>query len=126
MKKFLIIVLMVGLLFSVSACANGFWEPLSKTERILFVGFLVTEGVDWAMTRYISDNPNNFSEMNPILGEHPTIGEVDRYFSTCILGTYLITKALPDRLREPFLLSGIVFEVMVVKHNYELGVKFKF
>lgn len=40
---------------------------------------------DWAQTIVIARNPLVWSEMNPILGRHPSPGRVHAYFTLCCL-----------------------------------------
>lgn len=50
----------------------------------------VTRLVDWGQTRYIAKHPDRFREVNPLIGDHPSIGEVNRHF---IVSTALMFAA---------------------------------
>lgn len=40
----------------------------------------VAHVIDWGQTRYIARHPDQWCELNPVLGEHPSLGGVNRYF----------------------------------------------
>lgn len=50
----------------------------------------VTRLVDWGQTRYIAKHPDRFREVNPLIGDHPSLGEVNRHF---IVSTALMFAA---------------------------------
>jgi len=80
---------------------------------------------DWLQTRYISTHPNEWSELNPIIGEHPAPGSVNSYFSIIMVIVGIIGFALPA----PWGCYGFalvaMFEAIVVARNAYKGVKFK-
>ena len=45
--------------------------------------------LDWRQTLTIARNPRTESEINRILGPHPSVAEVCRYFLICMVGTAL-------------------------------------
>jgi hypothetical protein len=94
---------------------------------------------DWGQTRDISmrhcDSPQyrgaykcygGYSDINPFIGDKPSMDEVDRYMlSTAILHAG-ITKSLPRKYREKFQLVTIGIEAGFVHHNAKLGLKVRF
>lgn len=107
------------------------WEQKDKKEwdktDSLLLGTAVTLlAVDWNQTRTIARNPDRFHETNQILGNHPSVGKVNGYFATAIIGTVGVAMALPSEYRK-FWLGGItVLEVSVTQHNRSLGIKTSF
>jgi hypothetical protein len=87
------------------------------------IGLLV---IDWGQTRAIATEPDRFRERNPILGEHPSRGEVDRYFALSVAATAGLSYVLPDPYRTWFLTGVVVLEASAVINNHQLGVKVSF
>ncbi len=68
----------------------------TKTDKVLF---WVNTGVlllDWGETLNIARNPERLSEINPILGKHPSLAKVNWYFGTSVVvhgvASYLLTR----------------------------------
>src|SRR6266853_3835043 len=66
------------------------------------LGYSLLHGIDWAQTRTIAKNPNQLHETNPILGEHPSVGKVNNYFLSTLLGHWFLANALPPDARKLF------------------------
>lgn len=109
------------ILFSASASAE--WTSADTTRQAIFTGVLA---LDWAQTRYIAKHPDEFNEINTILGYRPTPGRVDGYFASSALIHVGISYLLPDRYRRVWQNVSIGFEAGVVARNYKLGVGFNF
>jgi hypothetical protein len=106
---------------------QGFWDsrdPWTKQDTYWQIGVLVTQVIDWGQTREIVVNPEYY-EKNPILGEEPTLQEVNRYFIVCITGNYLIAKVLPKNWRRKWQVGSISCQAYYINNNYELGIKMK-
>lgn len=107
---------------------QGFWasrDPWTKQDTYWQLGVLVTQIIDWGQTREIAVNPEYY-ETNPILGKHPTLQEVDRYFIACIAGNYLIAKALPNNWRRKWQIGSMLFQTYFITNNYRFGLKISF
>ena len=116
--------LLVALFFFASAVQGG--EPWSKQEKYIGAAALTLHVADWAQTRYIARHPERFYEKNPFLGEHPTIGEVNRFFIGSAVVTYLIADWLGGDARPVFLITVSAVKFGAVHHNYQIGVKMEF
>lgn len=81
--------------------------------------------IDYGQTRSIVGHPT-FYEQNPLLGEHPTMGRVNRHFALSALASYLIADALPSEQRTWFLRGLALVQVGVVAHNVSLGIRMDF
>lgn len=107
---------------------QGFWDrrdSWTKQDTYWQIGVLVTQIIDWGQTREIAVNPKYY-EKNKILGENPTLHEVNRYCIICIAGNYLIAKALPNNWRRKWQAGSILFQTYYINNNYELGIKMNF
>jgi hypothetical protein len=116
--KYMAILMM---LFSITAEAD--WSRADTTRQSIFTGVLA---LDWAQTRYIAKHPDEFHEINTILGEHPTTGRVDKYFASATLIHWGASYVLPDKYRAIWQNVSIGFEAGVVARNINLGIGFKF
>lgn len=112
-----------ALLSSCSVAAGDAW---SEDQRKMGAALAAVTIVDWAQTRFIADNPERFHETNLIIGRHPSIGRVDRYFATSMLIGAAVLDALPTEYRDYALRAGLVLEVLVVSNNARIGVGVKF
>jgi hypothetical protein len=111
---------------------------------------LVLRVIDWGQTRDIADSytpgcvvydgrieynyPDGYehSETNPILGKHPSLNEVDTYFSI-VIGIDLFIVCLSHKnpeywaeFKKYWQIIGITLETYCVTHNWQLGIGFKF
>lgn len=78
--------------------------------------------MDWAQTRTIARNPDRWNEVNPILGEHPSVGRVDAYFAVMALSHMAVSDVLPTEYRDTWQYLSIGFEAGFVGHNLSLGI----
>lgn len=100
--------------------------PFSDDDKLRQRAAMIGLGIDALQTKYIADNPDKFYEKNPILGEHPKEGDVDKYFLASMLGNYLLARILPPKLR-PFLQNSTIrTQADMVANNANLGIGFKF
>jgi hypothetical protein len=81
-------------------------------------------GADFAQTEYIARHPQQYYELNPILGKHPTQGAVAVYFA----GVAAVNVAAEYKLRQPWnhvvIYWTIGSEALVVPRNAHIGIKF--
>ena len=88
--------------------------------------YLTLHALDWAQTRTIARHPERWTERNPILGEHPSVGRVDRYFALTAVGHVGVAHALPPEWRKWFQRSTITLEAVIVGRNRHLGIAVDF
>ena len=121
MNKLLALVLV---LFSTLTWAdNRSWSESEKTWGIVTANLLL---LDYATTRDLSHRYNEgYHENNPILGRHPSTGQVDLYFVTAGLATWLIADNL-DGHRKTFLQAVSAIELICVGNNIRIGLKVRF
>ena len=99
------------------------WTPADKALLATSTALLI---VDWGQTRYIAKNPDRFHELNPILGRHPSVGRVNTYFATAIIGNYLLADWLGPTNRKLYLGGITALETVVVIRNNGIGIKVAF
>jgi hypothetical protein len=117
------------ILFTVPVMAENKWEETDTVLILLCVA-------DWAQTRDIATNRSDpcitfdqsgftYNEINPILGRHPTLEQVDMYFLASISANILIIKYANPKIKKWWTIIGIATETYFVSHNVQIGVKFK-
>lgn len=81
--------------------------------------------MDWAQTRHIAANPDQWRELNPLLGSHPDAARVNRHFAFGLLGGAAFAHFLPE-YRMVFLKTAFVIEAFMVGRNAHLGIRMSF
>lgn len=102
------------------------FAPFSGDDKTRQKVILATQFIDMLQTRDIANNPDKYYEKNPMLGEHPSEGDVAKYFVASMLGNYLLSKALPPKLRPYFQNVSIGTQAGMITNNANLGIGFKF
>ena len=141
MKKCLVIVFLV--IASVSHAEDKWtWTKTDTALQSVTVALMV---VDWGQTLDIADskvtncypswdntasvkstNYYTASEVNPILGEHPSRGSVNLYFASVIVGHTAVARLLPKPYRTFWQAIWIGGEITAVGHNHTAGFRVKF
>lgn len=118
MKKTIGAVLMAT---GITANAQSFsdWSTLDKT---LLVASTAANVVDWGQTRTIAMNPDRWSETNPFLGKHPSVGEVNTYFISRLILVPVLAHYLPE-YRTAILSLWLAIGVGYSGHNHSIGLK---
>ena len=111
-------------------------EEWTKTDYALLGGAMTLLVVDWGQTRDLVRRPycvrnipscqTNYYERNNLIGEDPSIGNVDKYFTVAILGTIGLAYLLPQTYRRYFLGGVIVLEGFWVGRNHHIGLRAEF
>jgi hypothetical protein len=122
-----------------------FWTPDARadTQKEVIAESLLL--MDWAQTRDIVRHQSSceashglplvdiaracqggYYETNPIIGKSPSMGKVNTYFATVMLGHYLIDWQLSDVNQDRFEWATIALEAAVVLHNRHIGLSMKF
>lgn len=81
---------------------------------------------DYLQTRRVIDDPERYSELNPILGSHPTEARLNVYYLLSLGALNLARWVLPERQVRLLYQSVTAVEMMAVGRNYMLGVEFGF
>jgi len=89
------------------------------------VAFLVLQFIDYGQTRTIAKHPENYHEFNEILGSHPSVSKVNKYFAvTTLLQLVVADKWTEYRTEFQYLTIGI--EVGAVGNNVMIGIHHDF
>ncbi len=141
MKKLFMIVLFVFFIPSPSVAADK-W---TKQNIIMEGMYQLLHFIDWSQTRYIAKSPSSsrriidfvdwekkkyvfkypkpFSEMNPVIGRHPSVSRVDQYFLITTFLHLAISHYLPENYRVAWQGMTIFVSGGMVGHNYSVGIK---
>jgi hypothetical protein len=117
--------LLVAVLLTVPLCCKAQTREWTDNEKLLGGVSTVLMTADWLSTRNIAKNPNSFSETNPLLGTHPTIGEVNTHFLIGLPLFFLIMDHIESQ-RTAGLLLFVGYEAATVTKNYSLGLRFSY
>lgn len=101
-------------------------DKWSAQDKILEGTYQVLHFMDWRQTRYIAKNPDDYYEMNPILGRHPSTTEVDVYFVSTALLHPIITHYLPKKYRPWWQGITITMSGACVINNFAVGIRMDF
>ena len=80
---------------------------------------------DWGQTRYIAGS-DQYSETNPILGKHPSKGDVNTYFLSALVAYNVAYYLTPERHRDKVSTVVSLVQLGYVANNYRFGVGFDF
>ena len=106
-----------------AAQAGDEWTSPQIEKAVALAALTVA---DWGQTRNIARHPYSWTERNPLIGEYPSVGRVDRYFAASMLLGAIALDALPTRWRDTALTVGIAYQAGFVAHNLSLGVAVRF
>lgn len=123
MKPVTIAFLLVAVLFH--GCAQAQPREWTTEEKAWAAAWLAVRAADWAQTREIARNPDRFWEANPLLGRHPTLGQVNRHFIVSTGLGLAVAHYLPEHRKSMFQL-WFAIEGAVVLHNLRVGVSIRF
>ena len=109
------------LLLCLTGCAN--W---TKQDTYREATALTLMAVDHGQTLNIAKHPQEYHELNPILGDHPSVSEVNRYFIAAYILHPTISAVLPPKQRKWWQYLTLSVEAGAVAHNYSIGLRTDF
>ena len=117
-----ILAVLILLLSSVANATDLDWK-WTKTDTAIQATWTAMHIVDWSQTRRIAKEPKMFSERNPILGDHPSVGEVDTYMAISAVANLGVAYALPKPYRRYFqgISIGITGGCLIMNFNIGSG-----
>jgi hypothetical protein len=119
MKTAIIIILV--LLMPAPAAAADKW---SNQDKILEATYLTLMALDWGTTLDIAEHPQRYREYNPILGDHPTRGQVNTYFLASGIIHVAVTHLLRADCRPYWQGVTIGLTGICLVNNLSIGLKF--
>jgi len=123
-KQNLLILIIFCLLFS--GCATLKPDLWTKNQMLLQGVATSLKIIDWGQTLDIADKPDQYYETNPILGEHPSKGDVNKWFMGCIGIDLLITHIMPSKYRNYWLGLNILISGYYIENNYSIGLRMNY
>ena len=117
MRKLILIILLLP------SVANAGWTKEDTYLQGAVIGALL---IDMAQTLYITDHPDKYCELNPLLGEHPSKEKVVGYFMGAIALHTAISFAINERERRWFQGCTLFIETGVALRNLSLGIGFSY
>ena len=122
-KAFVFLCLFLLALFATpSISSSSQWTKKDTAYELTYAVFHV---VDWGQTLYVARN-DGFSELNPILGPEPSVGEVNTYFLSTLIGHFAVSYFLPEEYRRYWQIGTIILQFGITARNAALGVKVSF
>jgi len=116
---FLLGVVLGGLIVPTRLACAADWSTGDTVREVIAEGLIAT---DFAQTRTIAANPQQWSELNPLLGSHPSVGKVNLLAVGVLIAHPVISYLLPRPYREVFQYVTIGVEATAVSHNYQIGI----
>ena len=126
MNRTAIIAVLAFLLIPQAAPASEWFTPLTDKEiaaQAVFTGLAL---LDWNQTLQIAKHPDEYSETNFIIGEHPSEGRVNILMPAGIVLHALVTYALPRKYRSFWQYVWIGEEAACVYQNWRTGLTVRF
>ena len=112
------------ILFVMLAAPAQAADEWTQGDQNLQINLTFLQLRDWGQTRYIARHPDSYQETNPILGSHPSTEQVDMYFASTIVASWLIAKRLDRKYRKPFQWFVTVDRLRCITHNLSIGIGF--
>ena len=112
-------------------------ERWTKTDTERQMLFTVITAIDWGQTRDIAKvcrnnaglhtDPNHdgrwVKEINPFLGECPSLQKVDTFIPASMLLHYVVARQLPQPYRKYWQYAWIGIETTAVINNHSIGMR---
>lgn len=92
----------------------------------LAVAAFLSLGLDWGQTLAAARAPARWREQNPLLGSHPSVGQVNTYFVVAAGATALGGAVLPARARGWWYGTVAALELVTILRNHAVGVRVSF
>ena len=116
------IIVAILLLVSLSAHAERDWTTEEKVWGATATTLLL---MDYGTTRNIAHRPNEYRELNPLLGNHPSIAQVNLHFLVAIPAILLAADYFPEYRKEILMITSAV-ELVAVGNNLRIGLHLDF
>lgn len=118
--KTILLIALIYLMFP-QECLS--WD---KADYYREAGWQVLHVVDWGQTLEIARNPDRYWEMNPIMGKHPSVGNVNFYMGLSSIAHAAVSVLLPEKIRPywQWISIGVSGACVINNFNVGLGVKF--
>lgn len=116
--------LLLGFLLALTnPCHAGDWTTGDTWRQS---GATVLIMADWAQTRYTVKHPADLYASDSVIGRHPSMGAVNKYFTAAIVANFVISWQLPAAYRHAWQYGTITFETYSVERSFRAGAKIEF
>ena len=123
MKKVIILIILAIMLVNTNTCfAFDKWTKQEKQRQIILT---ILHCTDYFQTCEIVKN-DKYYEMNPILGRHPSMEQLNYYAISSLLLKTAITHVLPHKYRKYAQCVFIGLSGGAVLNNYSIGIRIGF
>ena len=131
MKNYFILIFLFMAIFCCFSQADE-WRDIDIGREVAW-GFVHL--IDYGQTLNIANDPDNYYEINPIIGKHPSRSDVHKYMISGMIIHPIITHILPVKyrlfgadvpLRSIFQNITLAVSSGLVTHNYHIGLMVKF
>lgn len=106
------------------------FDNWSTTDYVLQTSVLTLTTIDLVQTyTFLYKEPyvsRNHSEMNPLMGLHPTKKRFFFVGGCWMLFHTALSYILPSGYRRTWQITYLYFETIIIHHNYKCGVRIKF
>ena len=104
-------------------CAKRPFEGWTPANTVCQGIYMTEHLVDWAQTKKIARS-QNYYEMNPLMGKHPSQSTVDLYMGLSMFATLAISAMLTPKYRSTFQGFLLTIKTGLIIHNYQIGIRF--
>ena len=103
------------------------WKEWDTEKRTVFVASNIAIAADWGSTLNLTERyDENYHERNPILGRHPSRGDVNKYFVARTMLNYQMARYLPDPWDKWSLSFTTIVHSKAASDNIGLGLEIDF
>lgn len=118
MRMYIFILLLVF-----PACSIAEWGKVDTQREATWQ---IIRLIDYGQTLDIAKNPARYREINPMLGERPSVDRVHVYMITSAMLHYYIARNLKPKYRRVFQYISIGLSSTAVAHNASVGLRINF
>lgn len=101
-------------------------EPLSNSDMYRQVAVSAALIADASQTLYAYEHRDRFGEKNVIIRAHYSPTGIRNYFGAVLIGSAVVTRALPPEYRPYWQYGILAVEIANVARNKRIGVRFEF
>ena len=125
MKIFITALIILFTIEAYPAQASDLWT-WTPQDSALASTLIAVDLMDYATTIQCAKHPDGYRERNRTMGEHPSVGAVQRFFPILIASQIAFEVIAPHPYRGYFQLYDIGVEAWAVYGNRKIGLKISF
>ena len=104
-------------------CHASDWSKEDTAREAVWISL---HTIDWGQTLEIARHPKEFYELNPVLGKHPSVGNVNLYMGAAAIIHPAVSYILPKKWRKVWQYISIGVSSTCVINNFHVGLGVKF